>query len=47
MGFVAPVMAAAAPYLAGASMVTGVAGAVMQGEASAQSANYMAGGRTE
>ena len=42
MGFVAPVMAAAAPYLAAGSIVTGVAGSVMQGEASAQSANYMA-----
>ena len=42
MGFAVPVMAAAAPYLAGASMVTGVAGTVMQGEAQAQSAAYMA-----
>ncbi len=42
MGFAAPVMAAAAPYLAGASIVTGVAGTVMQGEAQAQSADYMA-----
>lgn len=42
MGFVAPVMAAAAPYLAAGSIATGVAGAVMQGEAAAQSADYMA-----
>jgi hypothetical protein len=42
MGFAAPVMAAAAPYMAGASLVTGVGGAIMQGEASAQSAAYMA-----
>jgi hypothetical protein len=42
MGFAAPVMAAAAPYLAGTSIVTGVAGAVMQGDAQAQSADYMA-----
>ncbi len=42
MGFVAPVMAAAAPYLAAGSIVTGVAGSVMQGVASAQSADYMA-----
>ena len=42
MGFVAPVMAAAAPYLAVGSAVTGVAGAVMQGKAQAASADYMA-----
>jgi hypothetical protein len=42
MGFAAPVMAAAAPYMAGASIVTGVVGTVMQGEAAAQSADYMA-----
>lgn len=42
MGFVAPVMAAAAPYLAAGSIATGVAGSVMQGVASAQSADYMA-----
>jgi hypothetical protein len=41
MAFAAPI-AAAAPYLAGASMITGLAGTVMQGEASAQSASYMA-----
>jgi hypothetical protein len=42
MGFAAPVMAAAAPYLAAGSIVTGVTGSVMQGEAAAQSAGYMA-----
>ena len=42
MGFVAPVMAAAAPYLAAGSIATGVAGTLMQGAASAQSADYMA-----
>ncbi|MDR3569615.1 MAG: hypothetical protein P4L43_16440 [Syntrophobacteraceae bacterium] len=42
MGFAAPIMAAAAPYLAGASIATGVAGTVIQGEAQAQSADYMA-----
>ncbi|MGC8495052.1 MAG: hypothetical protein ACP5SH_25320 [Syntrophobacteraceae bacterium] len=42
MGFVAPVMAAAAPYLAAGSIATGIAGTVMQSQASAQSADYMA-----
>lgn len=42
MGFVAPVMAAAAPYLAAGSAVTGIAGTIMQGQAQAASADYMA-----
>ena len=42
MAFAAPMAMAAAPYLAIGSAITGVAGTVMQGEAQAQSADYMA-----
>lgn len=42
MGFVAPVTAVAAPYLAAGSIATGVVGSVMKGEAQAASADYMA-----